>query len=60
MRLINISTWELEEFLSSVPPPYAILSHTWGDHEVTLGFPADELTTMFPASRTNSLLWNAP
>jgi hypothetical protein len=35
MRLINTSTWELEEFLSSVPP-YAILSHTWGDHEVTL------------------------
>lgn len=35
MRLINCSTLQLEEFLGSHIPPYAILSHTWGDGEVT-------------------------
>lgn len=35
MRLINIHTLKIEEFLGSVPP-YAILSHTWGTEEVTL------------------------
>ena len=34
MRLINVATLELEEFLGAVPP-YAILSHTWGYEEVT-------------------------
>ncbi|KAI0437708.1 heterokaryon incompatibility protein-domain-containing protein [Xylaria telfairii] len=34
MRLINVKTSELEEFLDGKVPPYAILSHTWGeDHE---------------------------
>lgn len=33
MRLINIKTKRLEEFVSEVPR-YAILSHTWGDEEV--------------------------
>lgn len=34
MRLINVSTRKLEEFLDGQIPPYAILSHTWGnDHE---------------------------
>ncbi|EMD93874.1 hypothetical protein COCC4DRAFT_164276, partial [Bipolaris maydis ATCC 48331] len=35
MRLINCSTLELEEFFGSKVPPYAILSHTWGNDEVT-------------------------
>ncbi|KAF4810246.1 Vegetative incompatibility protein HET-E-1 [Colletotrichum siamense] len=36
MRLINTQTLELEEFASNdLVPPYAILSHTWGDGEVT-------------------------
>ncbi|KAF7540543.1 hypothetical protein G7Z17_g12166 [Cylindrodendrum hubeiense] len=35
MRLLNIHTLKLEDFLGDVPP-YAILSHTWGDGEVTL------------------------
>ena len=35
MRLINTETFELEEFMGPVPR-YAILSHTWGDGEVTL------------------------
>jgi hypothetical protein len=34
MRLLNTKTLELYEFYDSLPP-YAILSHTWGDEEVT-------------------------
>ncbi|KAF2264191.1 HET-domain-containing protein, partial [Lojkania enalia] len=34
MRLINAQTRKLENFQSQ-PPPYAILSHTWGKHEIT-------------------------
>jgi hypothetical protein len=34
MRLINTSTIELQDFSLSAIPPYAILSHTWGDDEV--------------------------
>ena len=37
MRLINCTTLELEEYFGSNIPPYAILSHTWGDEEVTFG-----------------------
>jgi hypothetical protein len=33
MRLINVKTLELEKFLDSNLPPYAILSHTWKDDE---------------------------
>ncbi len=35
MRLINATTLQLEDHLDNVPP-YAILSHTWGDEEVSL------------------------
>ncbi|PKY00018.1 HET-domain-containing protein [Aspergillus campestris IBT 28561] len=34
MRLLNVYTLKLEEFLISATPEYAILSHTWGDDEV--------------------------
>ncbi|KAF3013239.1 hypothetical protein E8E14_007455 [Neopestalotiopsis sp. 37M] len=34
MRLLNASTLRLEEFPSQTPP-YAILSHTWGDEEIS-------------------------
>ncbi|KAI1451202.1 HET-domain-containing protein [Annulohypoxylon moriforme] len=34
MWLINCQSLNLEEFVKDVPP-YAILSHTWGDEEVT-------------------------
>ena len=34
MRLINTSTLKLEEFTREIPI-YAILSHTWGDEEVS-------------------------
>ncbi|KAF8884907.1 heterokaryon incompatibility protein-domain-containing protein, partial [Gymnopilus junonius] len=37
MRLLHVNKLELEEFLSEkTRPSYAILSHTWGDGEVTL------------------------
>ncbi|THV00346.1 HET-domain-containing protein [Dendrothele bispora CBS 962.96] len=46
MRLINTMTLQVVEFLGIDVPPYAILSHTWGDEEVTfrdmmLGFTED-------------------
>ncbi len=36
MRLLHASTGEMKDFISdSEIPPYAILSHTWGEEEVT-------------------------
>ena len=35
MRLLNIHTLQVEEFLSKLPL-YTILSHTWGKEEVSL------------------------
>jgi hypothetical protein len=35
MRLINTSTLLLEDFTLRDIPPYAILSHTWANDEVT-------------------------
>ncbi|KAI1480322.1 HET-domain-containing protein [Daldinia eschscholtzii] len=35
MRLIDVNTLKLKEFFTEKAPPYAILSHTWGDAEVT-------------------------
>jgi hypothetical protein len=35
MRLINTTTFKLEEFIDSVVPPYAILSHTWATEEAS-------------------------
>lgn len=35
MRLINAKTLELEEFIGQNIPEYAILSHTWGEDEVS-------------------------
>lgn len=37
MRLLNVKTLKLEEFMgdSTEMPPYTILSHTWGDEEVS-------------------------
>ncbi|KAH7237495.1 heterokaryon incompatibility protein-domain-containing protein [Fusarium redolens] len=33
MRLLNVSTLQLKDFIGQIPP-YAILSHTWTDEEV--------------------------
>ena len=35
MRLLHTKTLQLEEFFDSQIPQYAILSHRWGDNEVT-------------------------
>ena len=35
MRLINTTTMRLEEFLDSNAPEYVILSHTWGQNEIS-------------------------
>ncbi|RDL36021.1 uncharacterized protein BP5553_06633 [Venustampulla echinocandica] len=35
MRLLNSTTLEFRDFIGSSIPPYAILSHTWGDEEVS-------------------------
>ncbi|KAE8317348.1 heterokaryon incompatibility protein-domain-containing protein [Aspergillus transmontanensis] len=35
MWLLNARTVALEEFFESEAPPYAILSHTWGEEEVS-------------------------
>jgi len=35
MWLLETSTLELRDFVGASIPPYAILSHTWGDDEVT-------------------------
>ncbi|KAF5343977.1 hypothetical protein D9758_012905 [Tetrapyrgos nigripes] len=44
MRLLNTSTYELEEFVGSFIPEYAILSHTWEDEEVLFSDLRDEFT----------------
>jgi len=36
MRLINTKSLDLEEFFEEDIPDYAILSHTWGEEEVSL------------------------
>ncbi|KAK3392882.1 hypothetical protein B0H63DRAFT_456764 [Podospora didyma] len=36
MRLLNVTTLEVDEFYGANIPPYAIFSHTWGHDEVTL------------------------
>jgi hypothetical protein len=36
MRLLNVNTLVLKEFIDSDRPPYVILSHTWGAEEVSL------------------------
>lgn len=35
LRLLDTSTIELHEFHSHETPPYAILSHTWGENEIS-------------------------
>ena len=35
MRLINITTFEMKEWFEGDVQPYAILSHTWGDQEIS-------------------------
>ena len=36
MRLLNVTTLQVEQFFHPNIPPYAILSHTWGRDEVSM------------------------
>jgi hypothetical protein len=36
MRLLNLNTLRLKEFIDTERPPYVILSHTWEAEEVSL------------------------
>ncbi|WAO84550.1 HET domain-containing protein [Fusarium falciforme] len=47
MRLISTTTLEIEEFFDISIPEYAILSHTWGDGEVSLQDWADRKNRRF-------------
>ncbi|CZR69782.1 related to beta transducin-like protein [Phialocephala subalpina] len=38
MRLINVETFKLEEFFEGTVPPFAILSHTWGNDNEEVSF----------------------
>ncbi|KAI1853991.1 hypothetical protein JX266_001132 [Neoarthrinium moseri] len=49
MRLLNATTRQLEEFVADIPP-YAILSHTWGEREVTFADLSSLPTTTTTAS----------
>jgi hypothetical protein len=44
MRLLNVNSLELEEFIGDSVPAYAILSHTWTTEEVTFQDWADPST----------------
>lgn len=46
MRLLRTTTFSLESFFDQRLPEYAILSHTWGDEEVTLQELQQEGSTM--------------
>ncbi|KAK7211483.1 hypothetical protein V2G26_018661 [Clonostachys chloroleuca] len=46
MRLINVKTLKLEEFLDYETPPYASLSHTWGNDHDELSFRDAEIGKM--------------
>lgn len=49
MRLIHVHTYELREFVGNLStfPNYAILSHTWGDEEVSF----QDFQTSLPSAR---------
>ena len=35
MRLLNVNTYKVKEFVGDQIPPYSILSHRWGAEEVS-------------------------
>lgn len=46
MRLLNTRTYHFEEFTADRIPQYAILSHTWGEEEVTFREMADSTSNI--------------
>ncbi|KAI0854997.1 heterokaryon incompatibility protein-domain-containing protein [Xylaria cubensis] len=70
MRLLNVQTLTLEEFDQPPLPPYAILSHTWGEEEITFqdinnlqkasvkaGFTKFKLTCRMTAAEQLKYVW---
>ncbi|KAI1751914.1 heterokaryon incompatibility protein-domain-containing protein [Xylaria castorea] len=70
MRLLNAQTLTLEEFDRPHIPPYAILSHTWGEEEITFqdtsnlqtasvkaGFTKFKLTCQVTAAQQLQYVW---
>ncbi|KAK3323172.1 heterokaryon incompatibility protein-domain-containing protein [Cercophora scortea] len=51
MRLINVNSYEVEEFYGSAVPKYAILSHTWGDAEASFQQWTSRLTRLRKMNR---------
>ncbi|KAK3319270.1 heterokaryon incompatibility protein-domain-containing protein [Apodospora peruviana] len=51
MRLLNVQTLQLELFADPVQVPYAILSHTWGDSEISFQ-DISQLTDNLPLRET--------
>jgi hypothetical protein len=50
MRLVNAVTLKIETFGADDLPEYAILSHTWGNEEVTL----QEVSNVSPSVKSKS------
>ncbi|KAI0454824.1 heterokaryon incompatibility protein-domain-containing protein [Xylaria acuta] len=70
MRLLNVQTLTLEKFDCPPFPPYAILSHTWGQEEITFqdthdlqkasvkaGFTKFKLTCQMTAAQQLQYVW---
>ncbi|KAI8951946.1 heterokaryon incompatibility protein-domain-containing protein [Xylaria longipes] len=70
MRLLNVQTFALEKFDCPPYPPYAILSHTWSDEEITFqdthdlrkasvkaGFKKLRLTCLMTAAQQLQYVW---
>lgn len=58
MRLINVETYELEEHNEACLPQYAILSHTWGAHEVSYSALVDHIKTSRAMGHSPDLAFN--
>lgn len=56
MRLLNATTKRVAKFFDDGIPPYAILSHTWGENEITF----QDLEKLHGDTSTGSNLWEIP
>ncbi|KAI1813573.1 heterokaryon incompatibility protein-domain-containing protein [Poronia punctata] len=53
MWLINTQTYKLEAIINPEPKSYAILSHTWGDGEISFA----QYRKFYRAAKKNGLAW---
>ncbi|RSL76116.1 hypothetical protein CEP52_017805, partial [Fusarium oligoseptatum] len=56
MRLLNSDTYRLEEFGNHNIPLYAILSHRWGEDEITVAYQALAPLVQLPAGSCDCLI----